>query len=952
MKFTLPLLLALNGPGPWRDGWGWPKPSSSSSSSKKGGYSIKTGSSSSSDGLGWGMQPSPSSSGSKKGRHSGKKGSRSSVEDGNASKLASKLRVYIEMGKNFDHGVDCPMADWNICYTQTLTLEYTGEDEYPNTQFKIFFSSIHRLLQVNHTGFIHEHVVGDLTYIKPTSFFPGFQPNTRVELPLVLEYWSVQETDNMPRWFVRDDRDKSTAVIENTNTEDLHSFVMPYTSSKKTPTDPNTQMTTANRFWLNEERINNVDASDGVIPRPSAKLVSDVAQTFEISGIYIENGQLLGRLSTGARDLLEKLGLSSNGSGSDNHHRVLFVIGPLSADISGPESYSMEINTEGTTIIGIEAPGLFYGLMSLVGLLDVASTGKMPLREMEIHDKPRFKHRGHHVDVARNFHSKEAIMKTIDAMALWKLNVLHLGLTNDEGWRLEIPGLEELTRVGSKRCFDLSEDTCLLTQLGSGPDAEEHQFYSRNDYIELLKYAQEKNVDIMPEIDMPGHARAAVISMEARARNGDQSYRLMDPEDDTFLVSLVFGSQLTSSFMFTKLMQMLYLQLTVQYYDRTSIINPCLESSVRFVEKLVGEVKQMHDDAGVPLNRWHCGGDEAKNILLGPGYSSYPDEQKQVPFSTSPACQAKVIADPSFDIDRIANYWAITVNKIIAANDIPTMTDWEDGLRGTIKNQYETQRVGVEFWETLFWGALDVLADIADDGFDIILASPDYLYFDFPYEINPFERGYYWASRENSIHKIFTYAPENLAQNAETSTDRDGNSMSLTTPSIPQPTIHGLQGEAWGETMRTDNQYYQMTFPRLLAVAERAWHRASWELEWSPGTVYDASSGLVPKDELATDYNGFASALGCKEVRKLEKLGITFRVPPPGAFVDSTGLLSANSELPCTTIMYSIDGIKWSAYAGPVQVGVGRNVALQSVSSEGFLKSRIVDVDDIQTEHS
>ena len=69
-------------------------------------------------------------------------------------------------------------------------------------------------------------------------------------------------------------------------------------------------------------------------------------------------------------------------------------------------------------------------------------------------------------------------------------------------------------------------------------------------------------------------------------------------------------------------------QLTIQFYDRTSIINPCLESSVRFVEKLVGEVKQMHDDANVPLDSYHFGGDEAKNILLGAGYASYPEARR------------------------------------------------------------------------------------------------------------------------------------------------------------------------------------------------------------------------------------------------------------------------------------------------------------------------------------
>jgi len=361
----------------------------------------------------------------------------------------------------------------------------------------------------------------------------------------------------------------------------------------------------------------------------------------------------------------------------------------------------------------------------------------------------------------------------------------------------------------------------------------------------------------------------------------------------------------------------------------------------------VGEVKQMHDDANVPLDSYHFGGDEAKNILLGAGYASYPEDLKQLPFSKSPACSAKVLNDPSFDIEKIANYWAITVNKILANHGIREMVAWEDGLRGTTKDQYETPGVAVDFWETLFWGGIDGLTKIAEDGLDIIMSNPDYLYFDFPYEVNAEERGYYWAARQNSVYKVFTFAPENLAQNAETSTDRDGNEMSVTTPDTDAPTIRGMQGQTWSETIRTDDQYYEMAFPRVLAVAERAWHRASWELDWSRGATYNLSTGLVPKDELADDYHGFASALGCREASKLKKLGIMYRVPPPGGSIDSSGVLTANSEMPCTTIMYSTDeGNSWSMYLSPVNVGAGTVVHLQSVSSDGTLMSRVVVTDE------
>ena len=168
-----------------------------------------------------------------------------SVPTNYALDLASNLHVTIEMEKNFNHTANCSMADWNFCYTKNVLLNYWGLDDYVENQFKIFFSSIHRVLQADHPDFEYQHVVGDLTYLKPSSSFQRFQSHTQIAIPLVFEYWSVQETDNMPRWFVVDERDQSSAIIENTNTEVLRNFVLPYASTTKTESDANVPMTNA-----------------------------------------------------------------------------------------------------------------------------------------------------------------------------------------------------------------------------------------------------------------------------------------------------------------------------------------------------------------------------------------------------------------------------------------------------------------------------------------------------------------------------------------------------------------------------------------------------------------------------------------------------------------------------------------------------------------------------------
>jgi|GEM_PF-6579501 len=166
-----------------------------------------------------------------------------------------------------------------------------------------------------------------------------------------------------------------------------------------------------------------------------------------------------------------------------------------------------------------------------------------------------------------NFHSKQTVMRLLDQMAAWMMNRFHFHLSDDEGWRIEIPGLPELTDVGTKRCHDLTEKRCLLPQLGSGPlsDNNGSGYFRRADYIEIVKYAQARHIQVIPQIDRPAHARAAVIAMEARyqrlmkAGEPEQAsaYRLIDPTD---------GANTTS----------------VQLYDRTSYLNPCIEGGTRF----------------------------------------------------------------------------------------------------------------------------------------------------------------------------------------------------------------------------------------------------------------------------------------------------------------------------------------------------------------------------------
>ena len=134
-----------------------------------------------------------------------------------------------------------------------------------------------------------------------------------------------------------------------------------------------------------------------------------------------------------------------------------------------------------------------------------------------------------------------------------------------------------------------------MPQLGSGPTSNNQGtgFYSREQFIELLQYAADRYIDVIPEFDMPAHARAAVVSMRARAANlgrpGDTSIRIDDPAD-------------TSRYR------------TVQHYD-DGIINPCLPGTYNFIGSVIDDVNDMYASAGLSLDVWHMGGDEANNVF-------------------------------------------------------------------------------------------------------------------------------------------------------------------------------------------------------------------------------------------------------------------------------------------------------------------------------------------------
>ena len=282
------------------------------------------------------------------------------------------------------------------------------------------------------------------------------------------------------------------------------------------------------------------------------------------------------------------------------------------------------------------------------------------LKHVFINDSPRFSYRGMLLDISRNFYGPDKIKQILDYLSFFKINHLDFRLTDDEGWRLEIPGLEELTEVGSKRAYTKDEFESLIPMYGSGPDTNStgSGYLSKGDFIDILQYANNRNIKIIPQISFPSHIRSAIISMDVRYQkymelgNKDEAekYLLSDPDDKSEYYS-------------------------AQGFD-DNIACICRESAFTFYEKVIDEIYLMYQEAEVEMEKFGVAADELP-------YGAWQN---------SPICN-KFMEDNSIVGDYNALYEMMQTrvyNKLLSHN--ATMTGWDDILlKLTEKNQSETQ---------------------------------------------------------------------------------------------------------------------------------------------------------------------------------------------------------------------------------------------------------------------
>ena len=180
----------------------------------------------------------------------------------------------------------------------------------------------------------------------------------------------------------------------------------------------------------------------------------------------------------------------------------------LMLDMSIPaEGYIMNVNPAGVVISASRPAGFFYGLQTLRQMLPVNADAPATIEEVTIEDSPRFGWRGFMLDEGRHIFGKDEVKRVLDMMALYKMNRFHWHLTEDQGWRIEIKKYPKLTDVGAKR------GSTSLGWIAYDPDTIPYSgYYTQEDIKEIVAYAKDRFIEVVPEIDIPGHTQAAVAA--------------------------------------------------------------------------------------------------------------------------------------------------------------------------------------------------------------------------------------------------------------------------------------------------------------------------------------------------------------------------------------------------------------------------------------------------------
>ena len=538
-------------------------------------------------------------------------------------------------------------------------------------------------------------------------------------------------------------------------------------------TEPRMGAKLLKRTPLKSGETNLKKAHPVIIPTP--RKVEHLRKETQIDGVEVETN-----LKNEEREAVNEL-VRSFGAGDGSYRLKIRKDSNIDCD------YQLETKTREASLKAKSFRGIVWGLHSFRQILSNKEDLTLPL--LKIIDSSALEYRGLMIDLARHFQEPRQVKKIIESMASYKMNKLQLGISNDEGWRLEILAIPELANIGGTRSHKqfnhFGERRALAPAWGDG-HCDTGGFFSQNDFIDLLKFAKLRGVEIILEINLPGHSNAILRSLE------NSNWQLADPVDRS-------------------------LHTSAQGFKQ-NIINVGCEDTYRFLRTVVQVIKNLYDQANVEFKAIHLGGDE---IPAGA-------------WLESPICHALDIWDEEWDTANSKDRTKAREALLLYYCQRATLTVSEIAPNINVGFWHEMVnhvKTGGEKSYTSVWLVNDdrseQLENIESSGRPFIICNSSYYYFDMPYCMKPDEPGLPWASYVDT-EDVYKFDPL-------TSWEMSKKMKAL---------VIGLQAQLWSETVIDSKQMDYYLFPRLISFAERAWNPDSSEQNW------DSFQETIKKREL------------------------------------------------------------------------------------------------------
>lgn len=443
-------------------------------------------------------------------------------------------------------------------------------------------------------------------------------------------------------------------------------------------------------------------------------------------------------------------------AGTEGANAIVLKLGLQHAN---PEAYRLAVTDEGVMIEAPTEAGVFYGVQTLRKSLPVVREAKVVMPAVVVNDEPRFSHRGMMLDISRHFFALDSVKRYIDLLALHNINRFHWHLTDDQGWRIEIKKYPELTQVGSKR-----SETVIGHNTGKYDGIPYGGFYTQEEAREIVAYAKDRYITVIPEIDMPGHMQGALAAFPDLGCTGGpyEVWRMWGVSEEVLCAG-----------------------------------NP---KTLQFVKDVMDELMEIF-----PSEYFHIGGDECPKIR----------------WKECPKCQAKIKAlklkgdSQHAAEERLQSYFMSEVEKYLNEHG-RRIIGWDEILEGGV-----APSATIMAWRGVNEGVKAVKLQ-----HDVIMVPTSYLYFDY-YQAKDKDQEPIAIGGYVPLEKVYSFdpVPENLTP--EEAKHIIGTQANLWTEYIPNfrqveymvlPRMDALSEIQWVEPGQKNYEDFLSRMPKMFDI--------------------------------------------------------------------------------------------------------------------------------------